>query len=265
VSSQFITGLLLALSIIEGESRLTIEGRIESLPYINMTLDSLYEFSAEPERIEENVFLIHGRKKLTSPEKLNTEGDWSNAAFALCAGAICNKSKLSVYGLDPESSQGDKSIIELLVRFGADVRRKGDSFTVRRAPLYGLDIDASNIPDLVPILSVVASCAEGETRIYGAERLRLKESDRLSTTTKMLTALGADVTEAQNGLIIKGGKKLVGGTVSSFGDHRIAMSAAIAALVCDCPVTITEAEAVNKSYPAFFDDLAALGVIINKE
>jgi 3-phosphoshikimate 1-carboxyvinyltransferase len=208
---------------------------------------------------------VNGKKRLESPEKISTEGDWSNAAFALAAGAIVKKAKTSVFGLDCESSQGDRAIIELLVRFGADVRRKADSFTVRQGMLLGCDIDASNVPDLVPILAVIAACAEGETRIYGAERLRLKESDRLSTTTKMLTALGADVTEAQNGLIIKGGKKLVGGTVSSFGDHRIAMSAAIAALVCDCPVTITEAEAVNKSYPAFFDDLAALGVIINKE
>ena len=128
-----------------------------------------------------------------------------------------------------------------------------------------MDIDATNIPDLVPILAVVATCAEGETRIYGAERLRLKESDRLATVTKMLTTLGADVIEAQNGLIINGGKKLVGGTVSSFGDHRIAMSAAIAALACESAVTVTEAEAVEKSYPAFFDDLAALGVTISKE
>ncbi len=265
VSSQFITGLLLALSITEGESRLTVEGKIESLPYINMTLDALYDFSAEPERDEDGVFLIHGKKKLSSPEKLSTEGDWSNAAFALAAGAISGGAKVSLFNLDPESAQGDKAMIELLVRFGADVRRKGDCFSVRSGELYGIDIDASNIPDLVPILSVVAAAANGETRIYGAERLRIKESDRLATTSEMLSALGADVTEAQNGLIIRGGKQLSGGTVFSHNDHRIAMSASIAALICASPVTIEGAEAVAKSYPAFFDDLASLGVTLSKE
>jgi 3-phosphoshikimate 1-carboxyvinyltransferase len=264
VSSQFISGLLFALSIATGESKIIIEGKAESLGYINMTCDALYEFSADPEKIDDG-YIVMGRKKLTSPEKISTEGDWSNAAFALCAGAIVKKAKTCVYGLDCESSQGDRMIVDLLVRFGADVRRKGDSFTVRRGMLYGIDIDATNIPDLVPILAVVAAYAEGETRIYGAERLRLKESDRLATVTNMLTTLGAEIIEAQNGLIIKGGKKLSGGTVSSFGDHRIAMSAAIAALACESAVTITEAEAVEKSYPTFFDDLATLGVAISKE
>ena len=264
VSSQFISGLLFALSVVEGESKIIIEGKTESAGYINMTLDALYEFSAEPEKCDFG-YLIHGRKRLASPQKISTEGDWSNSAFALSAGAIVKKAKTNVFGLDPESSQGDRAIVELLVRFGADVRRKGDCFSVRSGELYGIDIDASQIPDLVPILAVVATAAEGETRIYGAERLRLKESDRLETTTKMLTTLGADVTEAQNGLIIKGGKRLVGGTVSSFNDHRIAMSAAIAALICDSAVTITEAEAVAKSYPTFWDDLAALGVNLSKE
>ena len=264
VSSQFISGLLFALSVIEGESRIIIEGKTESEGYINMTCDALYEFDAEPEKTDFG-YLINGRKKLTSPKKISTEGDWSNAAFALCAGAIVNKSKTSVFGLDCESSQGDKSIIELLVRFGADVRRKGDCFTVRKGELMGIDIDASQIPDLVPILAVTATAAEGETRIYGAERLRIKESDRLATVTEMLTTLGADVIEAQNGLIIKGGKPLSGGIVSSHNDHRIAMSAAVASLTCDSPVTITGAEAVAKSYPTFWDDLAALGVSISKD
>ena len=264
VSSQFISGLLFALSIIEGESRIIIEGKRESVGYINMTIDALYEFSAEPEETDDG-YLVRGRKKLTSPEKLSVEGDWSNAAFALAAGAIVPKAKVSVACLDGESTQGDKAIIELLVRFGADVRRKGDCFTLRKGELMGIDIDASQIPDLVPILAVIAAASEGETRIYGAERLRIKESDRLATVTEMLSSLGADVIEAQNGLIIKGGKKLSGGKVSSHNDHRIAMSAAIAALICDTPVTITEAEAVSKSYPTFFEDLAALGVTLTKE
>ena len=264
VSSQFISGLLFALSITEGESKIIIEGKRESVGYINMTLDALYEFEAEPQETDIG-YVVNGRKKLSSPEKLTVEGDWSNAAFALCAGALSKKAKVSVYGLDSESTQGDRAIIELLVRFGADVRRKGDCFTIRGGELHGIDIDASQIPDLVPILAVTAAGAEGETRIYGAERLRIKESDRLATVTEMLTSLGADVIEAQNGLIIKGGKQLVGAKVSSRNDHRIAMSAAIAAMLCEGEVTVTDAEAVAKSYPSFWEDLETLGVTLKKD
>lgn len=264
ISSQFISGLLFALSIIEGESKLTILGNRESQGYINMTLDALAEFDAEPEATESG-FSIVGRKKLTSPEKLTVEGDWSNAAFALCAGAISKKAKVSVHTLDSESNQGDRAIIELLVKFGADVRRKGDCFTVKGSCLYGLDIDASQIPDLVPILAVTAAAAEGTTRIYGAQRLRIKESDRLLAVAEMLKALGADVTETEDGLIINGGKRLTGGTVSSHNDHRIAMSAAVASILCEGDTVIEGAEAVAKSYPSFFDDFSSLGIALTKE
>ena len=263
VSSQFISGLLFALSVTEGNSVLTVIGKRESEGYINMTLDALYEFGAEPEILDDG-FSIIGKKTLSSPEKAAAEGDWSNAAFALCAGALSKKSKVSVFGLDCESSQGDRAIIELLVKFGADVRRKGDCFTVRGGELYGIDIDASQIPDLVPVLAALACAAEGQTRIYGAQRLRIKESDRLATVTKTLSSLGADITETEDGLIINGGKRLSGAEISSHNDHRIAMSAAVASLVCDGTVTISGAEAVNKSYPSFWEDFAALGVTITK-
>ena len=264
VSSQFVSGLLFALSLVDGESTLTIDGKIESEPYINMTLDTLYEFDAEPERAE-NVFTITGRQKFNSPENLSVEGDWSNAAFALSAGAIRKKSRVSVFGLDPDSSQGDRNIIETLVRFGADIRRKGDCFTVRGEKLYGIKIDATNIPDLVPVLAVVACAAEGQTIISGAARLKIKESDRLATITNVLSTLGADITVTDDGLIINGGRALSGGVVSSHNDHRIAMSAAVASLLCDSPVTITSAEATSKSYPSFWEDIKALGFSITKD
>ncbi len=264
ISSQFISGLLFALSLIEGESTLTVEGKIESEPYINMTLNTLYEFDAEPER-NDNTFIITGRQKFNSPENLSVEGDWSNAAFALSAGAIRKKSRVSVFGLDPESSQGDRNIIETLVRFGADVRRKGDCFTVRGEKLYGTKINAANIPDLVPILAVVAAAAEGQTVIYGAARLKIKESDRLFAITDVLSTLGADITETDDGLIINGGSQLSGGTVSSHNDHRIAMSAAVASILCEAPVSITSAEATSKSYPSFWDDMNTLGFSITKD
>lgn len=264
VSSQFISGLLFALSITEGESRIVIEGKTESIPYIDMTVDALYEFDAEPERTEYG-FTITGRKKLTSPEKLSVEGDWSNAAFALCAGAISPKGKVSVFSLDPESTQGDRGIIELLVRFGADIRRKGDCFTVRGSELFGIDVDASDVPDLVPVIAVTAAAAQGRTVIRGASRLKIKESDRLSTVTEMLSSLGADIEKTDDGLIINGGKPLSGGVVSSCSDHRIAMSAATASVICQSDVTITSAEATAKSYPTFWEDFAALGINLTKE
>ena len=264
VSSQFISGLLFALSMLEGESKIIIEGKLESAPYVNMTLDALYESGAEPTETE-NGFIVTGQSRFASPEKLNVEGDWSNAAFALSAGAIAKKGRVSVWGIDPESTQGDRNIVELLVRFGADIRRKGDCFTVRGGELYGIDIDASNIPDLVPVLAVVAAAAQGKTVISGASRLKIKESDRLSTVTEMLSALGADITKTDDGLIINGGKPLAGGTVSSCGDHRIAMSAAVASVICENTVTVTSAEASAKSYPTFWEDLASLGISLIKE
>ena len=264
VSSQFISGLLFALSLIEGESQIKIEGKLESAPYVNMTLDALYEFDAEPERTPYG-FAVTGRKRFTSPEKLTVEGDWSNAAFALCAGAVSKKAKVSVFGLDPESTQGDRAIIETLVRFGADIRRKGDCFTVRGGELCGIALDASNIPDLVPVIAVVAAAAAGQTIISGASRLKIKESDRLATVTEMLSALGADIKMTDDGLIINGGVALRGGEVSSYGDHRIAMSAAVASVICTDTVSVTTAEAVAKSYPAFWEDIATLGADVEKE
>lgn len=264
VSSQFISGLLFALSITEGDSRIIIEGKTESAPYINMTVDALYEFDAEPERTEDG-FAVTGRKRLTSPEKLTVEGDWSNAAFALCAGAISPHGKVSVYALDSESTQGDRGIVEILVRFGADVRRKCDCFTVRGGELCGIDIDATNIPDLVPVIAVTAAAAKGQTVIHGAARLKIKESDRLSTVTDMLLTLGADIEKTDDGLIINGGKPLTGGEVSSCGDHRIAMSAAVASVICQNDINITSAEAAAKSYPTFWDDFASLSINMTKE
>ncbi len=264
VSSQFISGLLFALSLTEGESKIIIEGKTESAPYINMTVDALYEFDTEPERTEYG-FDVKGRKRLSSPASLTVEGDWSNAAFALCAGAVSKKGKVSVYALDSESTQGDRGIIEILVRFGADVRRKGDCFTVRGGELCGIEIDASDIPDLVPVIAVTAAAAEGRTVIRGASRLKIKESDRLSTVTDMLSSLGADIEKTDDGLIIKGGKPLEGGEVSSHGDHRIAMSAAVASVICQSEVTITSAEAAAKSYPTFWEDFASLGINLTKD
>ena len=250
VSSQYISGLLFALPLLEGTSTLTVTGKVESAPYIAMTLDALKQFGVRP-AIENNVYTI-SPTPYVSPGTASVEGDWSNAAFWLCAGAVGQS--MTVTGLDPESLQGDKEVFEILSRFGAKTEKHGGSYTVSPGTLRAIDIDAAAIPDLVPVLSVVAAAAEGTTRIYNAGRLRIKESDRIKTVCAMLTNLGADVEETPDGLIIRGGKPLNGGTVDSANDHRIAMAAAVASILCEGTVTVTGAEAVAKSYPKFWED-----------
>jgi len=256
VSSQFISGLLFALPLLQGDSRINIHGKTESKPYIDMTLDALKIFGIEVES-GDGYYAIKGGQKYCAPGIVSVEGDWSNAAFWLCAGAIGRG--MTVTGLNLSSNQGDMAVVRLLERFGAVVTYGNDCVTIEPAHLRGIRIDAEDTPDLVPILAAVASVAEGETVIYNAERLRIKESDRLRAVTETLCALGADITETQDGLIINGKKSLRGGTVSSFGDHRIAMTAAIASIRCNDLVAINGAEAVDKSYPGFWRDFTTLG------
>jgi len=263
VSSQFVSGLFFALSLLDDDSVVSVVGRVESRPYIAMTLDALNTFGVSISRFTANpdkgaAYRIRGAQRYRSPGTVRIEGDWSNAAFWLCAGAIGGDG-VTCTGLNLGSTQGDMSIMRLLERFGARVAYEGGSVTVSPSKLRGIQIDAIDTPDLVPALSVVASVAEGETTIYNAGRLRSKESDRLQAVTQALEILGADIKETQDGLTIKGKSRLRGGTVSSCGDHRIAMMAAIASIVCENTVTINDANAVNKSYPGFFRDFEALG------
>ena len=269
VSSQFVSGLMFALPLIGrfsskevGESSLILTGAIESAPYIDMTLDALKIFGVSPYEAHPNEgeaakYIIPSGARLCAPTRLFVEGDWSNAAFWLSAGAI-GKSPVTVTSLNTCSHQGDKEILSLLRRFGAEITEKDNEITVSRGNLRGIKIDASQIPDLVPILAVVASVSEGQTVIVGASRLRIKESDRLLTVCDMLTRLGADIKETEDGLIINGKPTLEGGQVHAHNDHRIAMAAAIASVVCENRVTIENAEAVSKSYPDFWRDFEAL-------
>lgn len=256
VSSQFVTGLLFALSLLPYPSTLLLKGQIESAPYINMTLETLSAFKAAPIAVASGRLLgVPGylAQPLRTPGEIRTEGDYSGAAFLLAAGAI-GKEPVTVTGLSVPSAQGDMAILSMLDKFGAkiDVDEKNGNVTVSQAPLHGIQIDAKQIPDLVPILAVVAAVAEGDTEITGAARLRLKESDRIATTAAMLRALGGEVEEREDGLLIHGGKPLTGGLVDGAKDHRIVMSAAVAATVCEGEVTITDAQAAAKSFPDFF-------------
>lgn len=256
VSSQYVSGLLMALPLLEGESRLIVTGKVESAAYITMTEDALRLSGISFDK-DEFQYTLPGGQRAKLPAELAVEGDWSNAAFFLCLGALSPKG-MKVMGLSNRSSQGDRAVLGLLRGFGAEIWESEDAILIRKGSLRGQTIDAAPIPDLIPVLSVVASAAEGETRIENAGRLRLKESDRLRSTTELLRTLGADITELPEGLIIRGRERLHGGTVDSAGDHRIAMSAAVAASICQERVTVLGAECVQKSYPRFWEDFEQL-------
>jgi len=257
VSSQYITGMLLALSLLESASTLEISGSIESAGYIEMTLRAMARFGMRPEGGPAR-YHIPGGRSFAACGAYEIEGDWSNAAFWLCAGAF-DGCMLEVTGLDPSSAQGDRAVVDALVRMGAQVRHAGSGVRCAGSQPAAHTIDAAAIPDLIPALAAYA-CANGvETKVIHAERLRIKESDRLMAIAHTLNTLGGDVEETADGLIIRGRPSLKGGEVHAMGDHRIAMMAAIASIACENEVIIHGAEAVNKSYPAFFRDFAAVG------
>lgn len=258
VSSQFVTGLLMMLPL-SGGGQVTVTGQFESRSYVDMTVLALRQAGVTV-REEGRTYTVSGSYRLPG---CAVEGDWSNAAFWLTAGALGGC--VTVDGLDPASAQGDRAVLGLLSRFGAGISVSGSRVTVRKGALHGIDIDAANIPDLVPVLAVAASAAEGETRIFHAERLRFKESDRLETTAAMLRALGGRCEITSDGLRIEGTPALRGGTVDGANDHRIVMAAAVAAVRCTSPVTILGAEAKDKSYPAFFADFQRLGAAVKEE
>lgn len=255
VSSQYLTGLLLALPLAGQNSSIRLTTKLESAAYVEMTLRSLRSFGAVIDE-QNGTYRIPGSQGYRSPGIVSVEGDWSNAAFFLAAGALGGRVRLT--GLSSESPQGDKAIVAALEAFGAQVTQNNGTVEVSARPLHGCELDVSETPDLLPILAVLAANAEGETRLVNAARLRYKESDRLSATANLVNALGGTARELQDGLIVTGGG-LTGGTVDGCRDHRIVMAAAIASVACCEPVTILGADAVNKSYPEFFEDFARLG------
>lgn len=255
ISSQYITGLLLALPLCSGDSTILLSTKLESAAYVEITLHALAKFGIQIENLDQG-WRIPGGQTFRSPGMLAVEGDWSNASFFLAAGALGQPVTLT--GLNTQSPQGDKAVLEVLNQFGASILVEEHAITVSPGVLKGITVDVSEIPDALPILAVVAACAQGETRFVNAARLRLKESDRLTSTAALLHALGGQVWEEPEGLRVRGGS-LAGGTVDGWNDHRIVMAAAIAALRCDAPVTILGAEAMNKSYPGFLEHYTALG------
>ncbi len=254
VSSQFVTGLLFALPLLDGESEIVLTSPLQSAGYVEMTLRALQE-SGVAVTPTENGWRVPGNQRFRAFDR-TVEGDWSNAAFWLCAAAIGGTVRIT--GLSNDSAQGDRAVYEILERFGADITRDAHAVCCEAAPLRAQRIDAGQIPDLVPVLAVTAAFAEGDTEIYNAARLRIKESDRLASTAALLRALGGSAEEYPDRLVVHGGG-LRGGDAQGANDHRIVMAAAVAALGCREKVCVTDAHAINKSYPDFFDELNKLG------
>ena len=254
VSSQFVTGLIYAASQLECQSRILLTTNLESKPYVDLTVEMLREFGADITEID-NGYAVNGTKLV--PREIYVEGDCSQAAFFAVAAAVGGEVTLA--GIRRDTKQGDFKLFDILSRFGATVTWDGDNVTVSKAGmLRASDIDAADIPDLVPALAVMAALAEGTTRIYNAGRLRIKESDRIASTAQMLTAIGANVRETEDGLIIVGQKQLSGGSVCAYNDHRIAMAAAGASLGCTGAVTVDDMSCINKSYPEFVRDFMSV-------
>ena len=256
ISSQFISGILLASPFMNEDIEIELNTKCESVGYINMTIDTMKKFGVKVIKNDSGYFVAKSQKYV-SPLEIRVEGDWSNSAFWLAAGAICGS--VQVNNLNLNSCQPDKQIIDILKKIGSNIEINGNNFKAQKCQLKSIQIDVSNIPDLVPILAVLASVSKGKTKFFNAKRLRFKESNRLQSIAKMLENLGVDVTENGNSLEIIGKKNLNGGTIESFGDHRIVMAAAVAACVCDNVVIIKDFEAVSKSYPKFFEDYKILG------
>ncbi len=259
ISSQFLTGLLFALPLLDGDSRIIIEGGLSSKGYIDITLDVLKKYGIKIENQDYSTFIVKGNQKYKQ-RNYTVEGDFSQAAFFLVAGAIgCD---ITCTGLNENSLQGDKKIIDIIEATGAKIEKLSSTRIkcTHTTTMQGITVDADEIPDLVPILAVLFTFCKGESRITNAGRLRIKESDRLAAITAELKKMGADIEEGEDFLVIRGRQVLHGAEASSHNDHRIAMATAIAACRSEGPVTILGAEkAVKKSYPDFFEDYKALG------
>ena len=263
ISSQFVSGLLLALPMVDGDSEIHIIGDLQSKPYVDITLECMKLFGMKIQKIDYGYYVEGGRKYL-SPKELICENDYSNAAFFLTAGALSDEF-VGVENLNPQTCQGDSEAVKVLELLGAEKLSDGTNISFRKGKLEKVEVDATDIPDLVPILSLAAAVADGTTKIYGAARLRFKESDRLKSVSTVLNTLGADIKETDDGLIINGVKKLKGGRVDSFNDHRIAMTAAIASCVSENEIIVDNFEAITKSYPNFLDDFEKVGGKFKKE
>ncbi len=259
VSSQLLTGLLMALPLVKPDSELQVKA-LKSKPYVQLTIDLLAEFGVKITHDDFTSFRIPGGQTYRARE-YQVAGDWSGAAFLLVAGALAGEVELT--GIAYPTVQADGRIIEVLKASGARVSCREELVSVTADQRRSFNFDATECPDLFPPLVALACNCEGRTVISGVSRLRHKESDRGRVLQVEFGKLGAEIELVDDEMVIQG-SGLHGGTVDPRGDHRIAMAAATAALVAEAPVSILDASCVNKSYPAFFSDLATLGGIIRE-
>ncbi|MBU4266984.1 MAG: 3-phosphoshikimate 1-carboxyvinyltransferase [Candidatus Altiarchaeales archaeon] len=253
VSSQFISGLLFIAPLAEKGIEIELTTALESKPYVDMTISVMKEFGIKADGLR-----VGGGQSFKAMD-YEVEGDYSSAAFLLAAGAI--NGGVEITGLNPESVQGDRRIVEILKRMNSEIEINGNSIKTKTSNLKGIDIDVKDIPDMVPILSVLGCFADGETRILSAGRLRGKESDRLATMAAELGKMGAAIEERGEGLMIKNGK-LSGAKIDPHNDHRIAMACTVAGLNAEGETVIENSDCVKKSYPDFFKDLTKVGADI---
>lgn len=260
VSSQFLSGLLLALPFVEDDSHLIVNN-LSSKPYIDLTIQVLHDFGISIDNRDYRSFFIDGAQKY-KPGTYRVEGDWSGAAFLLVLGAVAGN--IEVRGLRPSSTQSDKYIVDLLKRAGADVIVNDYSVKVKKNRLDSFIADISDCPDLAPPLAVLASFCDGKTILTGTGRLKVKESDRGKVLEKELGKMGVKIVNYDNHMEITGPSEIIAGMCDSHGDHRIAMALVTLAVGAEKKIDLSGAEAVNKSYPDFYDHMRSLGISISK-
>lgn len=257
VSSQFISGLLFALPLLEGDSEIIITTPLESQSYVDLTLAALKKYGIKVVNNNYKTFSVPGGQKYQCRSAV-VEGDWSQAAFWLAAG--CLNGNVICAGAEAASLQGDRAVKDILQTMGGKISAADVGLLAQTSRLHGTVTDAADCPDIIPVLTVAAAVAEGTTEIINAGRLRIKECDRLHAISEELNKLGADIEEKAESLIVHGKPEgLRGGVVSAWNDHRIAMSMAVASLICREPVIIEGSESVKKSYPTFWQDFSCLG------
>jgi len=262
VSSQYISGLLIACPLRKVDTTIEVTTDIKSLPYLDVTLDAISDFGVTIHRDGYDCFEVPGNQSYSKNE-YTIEGDYSGAAFILGASAITEE-VVTVKNLSPTSKQGDRYFLDILKMMGANVRIRGDEIMVGGGKtLRAVDVDLSQSPDLLPITAVLCALARGKSRIYNVEHARIKECDRISAVAQGLKKMGARVDEKQDGMVIEGSEKLHGASIESFGDHRIVMAFAVAGLRADGVTKINHAESVKVSYPDFIQDMTRLGAKIS--
>lgn len=255
VSSQFISGLMFALPLLNGDSKIAITSPLESAEYVDLTIEMLRHFQIRIEKVEDG-FLIPGNQTYRSAT-IDVESDYSQLAFFAVAGMLSGP--ITCKRFLPGSLQPDRRIIEIVRAMGGSVTEKKGEYTFSKSKTIGRSIDVSQCPDIAPVLALLGALSEGLTTIDNAQRLRLKETNRIKTTSDSLIALGVPVEVNETAFVVTGVPALNGGVFDSFGDHRIAMTLAVAAIRAKAPVVIKNAEAINKSYPNFFKDYQSLG------